>query len=64
MAIEAKDKEMETMEQNHRVEVRVYIQKVKHLQVRYRELASGIRTERLGDDDDAICCPNGTESRD
>ena len=27
----AKDREMELMEDNHRVEVRVYVQKVKHL---------------------------------
>ncbi|CAM9270974.1 unnamed protein product [Phaeothamnion confervicola] len=31
MAIAAKDREMELMEDNHRVEVRVYVQKVKHL---------------------------------
>ena len=44
LAISAKDKEMETMEQNHRVEIRVYIQKV---MLRVRLLASCAHSNQL-----------------
>lgn len=36
MAIAAKDREMELLEDNHRVELRVYQQKVKHLEYEHR----------------------------
>jgi len=36
LGIMAKDREMELMEDNHRVEVRVYIQKVKHLEYEHK----------------------------
>jgi hypothetical protein len=36
LAIEAKDREMEILEDNHRVEMRVYQQKVKHLEYEHR----------------------------
>lgn len=36
LSIIAKDREMELMEDNHRVEVRVYEQKVKHLEYEHR----------------------------
>lgn len=36
MAITAKDREMELLEDNHRVELRVYQQKVKHLEYEHR----------------------------
>jgi hypothetical protein len=35
LAISAKDREMELLEDNHRVELRVYQQKVKHLEYPY-----------------------------
>ena len=36
MSIAAKDREMEMLEDNHRVELRVYQQKVKHLEYEHR----------------------------
>ena len=36
LAIKSKDREMEIMEENHRTEVRVYIQKVKHLEYEHK----------------------------
>lgn len=36
LAIEAKDREMELLEDNHRVELRVYQQKVKHLEYEHK----------------------------
>ena len=36
LAITAKDREMELLEDNHRVELRVYQQKVKHLEYEHR----------------------------
>ncbi|CAN0427393.1 unnamed protein product, partial [Hapterophycus canaliculatus] len=36
LKISAKDREMELMEDNHRVEVRVYVQKVKHLEYEHQ----------------------------
>ena len=36
LAITAKDREMELFEDNHRVEIRVYQQKVKHLEYEHR----------------------------
>ena len=36
LSISAKDKEMELLEDNHRVEIRVYQQKVKHLEYEHR----------------------------
>ena len=36
LTIQAKDREMEAMEENHRVEVRVYVQKVKHLEYEHK----------------------------
>lgn len=46
--VEMKDKNMESMEENHRVEVRVYLQKVKHLEFEHRNNISNIGAE--GDD--------------
>jgi len=36
LAISAKDREMELLEDNHRVELRVYQQKVKHLEYEHK----------------------------
>lgn len=36
LAITAKDREMELLEDNHRVELRVYQQKVKHLEYEHK----------------------------
>jgi len=36
LEIKAKDREMEVMEDNHNVEVRVYIQKVRHLEYEHK----------------------------
>jgi len=41
----AKDREMELMEDNHRVEVRVYLQKVKHLEYEHTNNAKNIGVE-------------------
>merc|ERR1711988_2100809 len=38
--VAAKDREMELMEDNHRVEVRVYLQKVKHLEYEHSNMAA------------------------
>jgi len=42
LAIAAKDREMELLEDNHRVELRVYQQKVKHLEYEHRNNIKGI----------------------
>lgn len=41
----AKDREMEMMEENHRVEISVYLQKVKHLEYEHEDNLRGIETE-------------------
>lgn len=46
--VAAKDREMEIMEENHRVEVRVYLQKVKHLEYEHADNLRGIGTESEG----------------
>ena len=43
--IAAKDREMELMEDNHRVEVRVYLQKVKHLEYEHNNNLRNIAVE-------------------
>lgn len=43
--IAKKDREMEQMEENHRVEVRVYLQKVKHLEYEHKNNVSSIALE-------------------
>mmetsp|Transcript_12161 Transcript_12161/g.13091 ORF Transcript_12161/g.13091 Transcript_12161/m.13091 type:complete len:477 (-) Transcript_12161:509-1939(-) len=45
LAISAKDREMELLEDNHRVELRVYQQKVKHLEYEHRNNIKNIITE-------------------
>lgn len=45
LAISAKDREMELLEDNHRVELRVYQQKVKHLEYEHRNNIKGIIQE-------------------
>lgn len=47
MRTAAKDREMELMEDNHRVEVRVYIQKVKHLEYEHKNNMKRIGGERI-----------------
>eukprot|EP00602_Paraphysomonas_sp_CaronLab_P002937 CAMPEP_0185030776 /NCGR_PEP_ID=MMETSP1103-20130426/17835_1 /TAXON_ID=36769 /ORGANISM="Paraphysomonas bandaiensis, Strain Caron Lab Isolate" /LENGTH=469 /DNA_ID=CAMNT_0027566029 /DNA_START=46 /DNA_END=1451 /DNA_ORIENTATION=+ len=42
LAVAAKDREMELLEDNHRVELRVYQQKVKHLEYEHRNNIKGI----------------------
>jgi hypothetical protein len=42
MSIQKKDRDMEQMEDNHRVEVRVYVQKVKHLEYEHKNNLKGI----------------------
>jgi len=63
MSIAAKDRAMELMEDNHRVEVRVYVQKVKHLEYEHknnlkaidvdntngREEEDGLHEDRVGE---------------
>lgn len=46
MQIAAKDREMELMEDNHRVEVRVYVQKVKHLEYEHKNHMKRVAGER------------------
>eukprot|EP00752_Nemacystus_decipiens_P009367 g8371.t1 len=51
----AKDREMELMEDNHRVEVRVYVQKVKHLEYEHQNNLKSITMDGehlLGGEDD------------
>lgn len=45
MAIMAKDREMEIMEDNHRVEVRVYVQKVKHLEYEHKNTLGRVESK-------------------
>jgi growth arrest-specific protein 8 len=45
MNISAKDRAMELMEDNHRVEVRVYVQKVKHLEYEHKNNLTHIAAE-------------------
>ena len=46
--IKAKDREMELMEDNHRVEVRVYIQKVKHLEYEHKNNTKRVKADGQG----------------
>lgn len=46
--IMAKDREMEVMEDNHRVEVRVYVQKVKHLEYEHKHNVKRVSAEGTG----------------
>merc|ERR1719424_2382715 len=48
LGIMAKDREMELMEDNHRVEVRVYIQKVKHLEYEHKNNIKRVNVEGDG----------------
>merc|ERR1711871_708535 len=43
LTIQSKDREMEVMEENHRVEVRVYVQKVKHLEYEHKNDCSKVK---------------------
>ncbi|CAM9940803.1 unnamed protein product [Ascophyllum nodosum] len=45
LKITAKDRETELMEDNHRVEVRVYVQKVKHLEYEHQNNVESIENE-------------------
>ena len=45
MAAAAKDREMEVMDENHRVEIRVYQQKVKHLEYEHRNNVKAVVAE-------------------
>ena len=45
MQIAAKDRQMELMEDNHRVEVRVYVQKVKHLEYEHKNNIKSIEMD-------------------
>ena len=42
LAVSAKDREMELLDDNHRVELRVYQQKVKHLEYEHKNNIKGI----------------------
>ncbi|GLE02389.1 hypothetical protein PINS_up011227 [Pythium insidiosum] len=44
----AKDREMEIMEDNHRVEVRVYVQKVKHLEYEHKNNLKRVSADGVG----------------
>lgn len=46
--IMAKDREMEIMEDNHRVEVRVYVQKVKHLEYEHQNNRKRVQADSTG----------------
>jgi chromosome segregation ATPase len=48
LAISAKEREMELLEDNHRVELRVYQQKVKHLEYEHRNSIQNIIQEGTG----------------
>lgn len=48
LAVQAKDREMELMDDNHRVEVRVYQQKVKHLEFEHRNNIRDVAKEAAG----------------
>eukprot|EP01037_Dinobryon_pediforme_P038540 gene38540-46621_t len=48
LSISAKDKEMELLEDNHRVEIRVYQQKVKHLEYEHRNNIKAIIQDGTG----------------
>ena len=48
LAVQAKDQEMEILEDNHRVEMRVYQQKVKHLEYEHRNNIKGIVRDGTG----------------
>jgi len=48
LAVAAKDREMEMLEDNHRVELRVYQQKVKHLEYEHRNNIKGIVRDGTG----------------
>lgn len=45
LEIMAKDREMEAMEENHQVEIKVYIQKVKHLEYEHKTNAKKVKKD-------------------
>ena len=45
LEIMAKDREMESMEENHQVEIKVYIQKVKHLEYEHRTNSKKVKKD-------------------
>jgi len=45
LEIMAKDREMETMEENHQVEIKVYIQKVKHLEFEHKTNSKKVKED-------------------
>ena len=57
-----KDREMEVMEENHRVEVRGYIQKVKHLAYEHKNQVKKMTTEGEAKLGDALDTHNKRES--
>mmetsp|Transcript_2869 Transcript_2869/g.3032 ORF Transcript_2869/g.3032 Transcript_2869/m.3032 type:complete len:480 (-) Transcript_2869:150-1589(-) len=63
LAVSAKDREMELLEDNHRVELRVYQQKVKHLEYEHKNNVKGITKdgESLLEDEHGL---NVTRERD
>lgn len=48
LSVTAKDREMELLEDNHRVEIRVYQQKVKHLEYEHRNSIQSVIQEGTG----------------
>ena len=45
LMIDTKDREMEQLEENHRVEVRVYVQKVKHLEYEHKNSSKKVKRD-------------------
>ena len=45
LQIDTKDREMEQLEENHRVEVRVYVQKVKHLEYEHKNSSKKVKRD-------------------
>ena len=52
MSIAAKDRQMEVMEENHMVEVKVYVQKVKHLEYEHKNNQKSIEVDSNGFDEE------------
>jgi hypothetical protein len=55
LAVTSKDREMELMEDNHRVEIRVYQQKVKHLEYEHKNNIKSIVREGTELLDEEVC---------
>ena len=55
MMIRGKEREMEEMEENHRVEIQVYAQRVKHLEFEHQNRLREVEEEEKDELEEVVC---------